>query len=78
MSKLQVTLKDPDTLYDAVEELLDEELKDLPADEAEAIREVRGEKYRAIAAKWFTYGEYLTVDIDLDKATIEVRRAAES
>lgn len=72
MSKLRVTLKDPDTLYDAVNDLLDEELAGLPDDEAEAIREVRGEKYREIAGKWFEYGEYLTVVIDLEAKTIDV------
>lgn len=73
MSKLTVTLKDPDTLYDAVNELIDEELADMPDDEADALRYVRGEKYREIASKWFEYGEYLTVVIDLQAKTIEVQ-----
>lgn len=62
--KFKVTLKDPDTLYDAITEALEGEFKDLPDDEAEAAREVRREKVDLVAAKWFEYGEYLTVEID--------------
>lgn len=72
MSKLRVTLKDPDVLYDAITELLDEELNPERPDEAIAVREVRHERYAEIASKWFQYGEYLTVVIDLEAKTIEV------
>lgn len=72
MSKIRVILKDPDALQDAINDLLDEELKDMPEDEAAAIRELRGGKYREIASKWFEYGEYLTVVIDLEAKTIDV------
>lgn len=75
--KLRVTLKDPDCVYDAVDDLLDEELKEMPEDEAEAIKEIRREKYNEIASKWFSYGEYLSVEIDLDLKTIRVLKADE-
>lgn len=70
----RVTLKDPDVLYDSINESLDEELKasGLSDDEQEAIRELRYEKISELASKWFEYGEYLTVEIDTDKETIKV------
>lgn len=68
----KVTMKDPDVLYDAICDGLDEELKDMDEDEAEAVRDIRHEKLQELASKWFEYGEYLTVEIDTDQATIRV------
>lgn len=70
----RVTMKDPDVLYDSINESLDEELKasGLSDDEQEAVRELRYEKLSEVASKWFEYGEYLTVEIDTDKETIKV------
>lgn len=70
--KFQVTLKDPDVLYDAINEALDEDLKGFDEDEANAIREIRHEKLAEMASKWFEYGEYLTVEIDTDEQSIRV------
>jgi len=54
--KFTVTMKCPDAVYDALEEL--------PVDcRSEA-------KY--MTEKWFEYGEYLTVEIDTDTSTIKV------
>lgn len=72
MSKFRVTLKDPDTLYDAISEQLDKELEKMDEDEAEAVRDIRQEKYGEIASKWFRYGEYLTVEIDTEANTCVV------
>lgn len=68
----KVTMKDPDTLYDAINDALDEELQDMPQDEAEVVRDIRMEKAQDIASEWFEYGEYLTVEIDTDAKTIRV------
>lgn len=68
----QVTMKDADVLYDAINEALDEDLKDMDEDEAELLRDLRHEKLSEVASKWFKYSEYLTVEIDSDKATIRV------
>ena len=46
-------------------------------DEAEAIRELRGNKIRELCLRWFEYGEYLRVEVDTDAETctvIPVRR----
>lgn len=74
MAIIRVTLKDPDTMYDAVQEYVEEELKksDLPEDEQEAVKELREEKYREACYVFFEYGEYLTIDIDTDKQTATV------
>lgn len=74
MPKIKVTLKDPDTMYDAVQDFVDEELKasNLPEDEQEAVKDLRVEKYSEAVGKFFEYGEYLTVEIDTDAKTARV------
>lgn len=72
MPKIKVTLKDPDVLYDAVEEQVESELQGMPDDEAEAVHDLRVEKYQEIASTWFEYGEYLTIEIDTDAKTARV------
>jgi hypothetical protein len=73
--KFKVYMKDPDSLYEAITEALNEELKDMPEDEASALREVRHEKASSVAGKWFEYGEYLTVEIDTEAGTCTVCEA---
>lgn len=72
--KIQVTMKDPDALYDAVNDAVDEDLKasGLDQEEQDAIRDIRREKHAEVVGKWFRYGEYLTVEIDTDEKTIRV------
>lgn len=68
-----VTMKDPDTLYDAISEELDQNPEPtLDDEEWEAIKEIRREKVQEIASQWFDMGEYLTVRIDTEKNTITV------
>lgn len=49
--KFQVTMKDPDSLYQALN--LDNEFTDKEREDAEKAAE-----------KWLTYGEYITIEID--------------
>lgn len=72
--KFKVYMKDPDVLYDGIDEAIDAELKasGLPEDEQEALREIRHEKASDVASTWFQYGEYLTVEIDTEAETIRV------
>ena len=79
MAKIRVTMKDPDSLYDAVQEHVEEELKNsgLPEDEQEILQEARQEKYNEIAGKFFEYGEYLTVEIDTETQEARVVSASE-
>lgn len=72
--KIKVTMKDPDTMHDAVQEAVAREVKamGLPEDEEEQLIELRCEKVREKMYKWFEYGEYLTVEVDTDSMTATV------
>lgn len=70
--KLYVTMKDTDTLYEAEREFSKEDIKHLSTDEQELLLERRTEKLGAITNRWFEYGEYLTVEIDIEDESIRV------
>lgn len=75
--KFKVQMKDPDVLHDSIQEAVENELKGqgvgvTAPDEVEALSEIRRDKVRALCAKWFRYGEYLTVEIDTDADTCVV------
>jgi hypothetical protein len=68
--KIRVTLKDPDTMQDAVDEAVSREPKPVGVSKAEweDIREARADRIKsAISDKWMDYGEYLIVDFDVDE-----------
>jgi len=65
--KFTVSMKDPDTLDDAIHDAVHSAVNEMPGldDEArEAVQEKRMETVRELASKWFEYGEYLRVEID--------------
>lgn len=73
--KIQITMKDPDTLHDAIREAVEEELSLIPSItdvERDELLEGRCERLNEIASKWFKYGEYLTVELDSDANTCAV------
>ena len=72
--KVKVFIKDTDVLQDAVEESVDDELKNsgLAEDEQEAVRELRIEKALDVANTWWEYGEYITVEFDTEAITARV------
>jgi hypothetical protein len=71
--KIKVTMKDPDTLDDAISDAVSAtDVALMDGDEQEAVAEIRMQKARALASKWFEYGEYLTVEIDTDAGTCVV------
>lgn len=72
--KFRVTMKDPDTLQDAIVEAVKKSLADLglDEDELEPLIERRSEKVGDVCKKWFGYGEYLTVEVDTDAKTCTV------
>ena len=73
--KFQVTMKDPDTLSDAIDEAVHKSMRDSPAlsdSEREAAEEVRANNVRGLCMRWFRYSECLTVEIDTDKQTCTV------
>jgi hypothetical protein len=70
--KIKIYLKDPDTLYDSINESVDSLKLDLPEEELDAIKELRKEQYREIADDWFEYGEYVTLELDTDTREMRV------
>lgn len=76
--KFRVTMKDPDTLHDAISEAIAAELAEnetLDDDEKESIVESRREKLKDLCDEWFKYSEYLTVEIDTTAKTCVVVKA---
>lgn len=73
--KFQVTMKDPDSLHDAIDEAVKQDLSTvvgLDDEDKESIAEIRADRVREIAERWFEYGEYLTVEIDTEAKTCTV------
>jgi hypothetical protein len=73
--KFKVQMKDPDTLYDAMRDAIGEDVREIPGlsdQEREAVQEKRQEAVSELCAKWFEYGEYLTVEIDTEAQTCVV------
>lgn len=73
--KFRVTMKDPDTLHDAVDEAALESVKGitgLSLAERAACRDLRAQEFQKLASKWFEYGEYLVVEIDTEAQTCVV------
>lgn len=73
--KIRITLKDPDRIYEAVEDTVRESLKglhDLEDDEKAAIMESRSEKTWAILERYIQFQEYITVEFDTDTNSARV------
>lgn len=71
----RVTFKDPDGPYDDIREAAKNAAGAIPGiddDERQAIVEARVEKLRKLTARWFEFGEYVTIEIDTDKMTATV------
>jgi hypothetical protein len=69
--KILVTMKDPDTLYDAIKETADAlpMIDGLTPGEMALVRERRAEEARTVCYRWFERGEYLTVEVDTEAET---------
>lgn len=79
--KIRVTLKDPDTMHDAVDEAFEKLAKPegVDAEEWADIREARAAKAKEdISNRWMEYGEYLEVEFDLDAKTATVLSTAKT
>ena len=75
--KIRVTLKDPDTMHDAVREAVTAEVEanfeSLSKSERNSLIDSRVEEHTDIIIKdWMRYGEYLTVEFDTEKLTATV------
>lgn len=76
--KFRVTMKDPDTLHDAIKDAVKEDLNKMASDlkldddERHTITESRIMKVGDLCSTWFKWSEYLTVEIDTDAKTCVV------
>ena len=75
--KIKVTMKDPDTMQDAVREAvaLAVDAMKLSPDEKEVLTDARTAKEQSKMAKWFEHGEYLAVEFDTETMTATVLEA---
>jgi nitrogen regulatory protein PII-like uncharacterized protein len=75
MMKFQITMKDPDGVYDCMKDAAKEaaeQVTGVDEDEREGLVETKMEKIQKLAKQWFEYGEYLTVEIDTEAKTCVV------
>jgi hypothetical protein len=72
--KILVTMKDPDTLYDAIKDATDAlpMIEGLTPGEMALVRERRAQEARTVCHRWFEHGEYLTVEVDTETETCVV------
>lgn len=73
--KFMVTFKDPDTLDDAIKDAVTEEVENiggLSKKEQTLLVEERAKRVAERVAKWFEFGEYLRVEVDLEADTCTV------
>ena len=73
--KFRVTMKDPDTLDDAIRDAVKAEVAEIQGiddDERENLIQSRGEGIGDKCRQWFEYGEYLVVEIDTEANTATV------
>jgi hypothetical protein len=73
--KIKVTLKDPDTMQDAVRDAVTRDVKalGLSARESALLIEDRTENESTeITHRWMEYGEYLSVEFDTEAGTATV------
>lgn len=73
--KIKVTLKDPDTMHDAVRDAVTRDVKalGLSARESQLLINDRFEQESSeISDRWMEYGEYLTVEFDTIAKTARV------
>lgn len=69
--KFRVTMKDPDTLSDAINEAAKKMLAAVEGmdTDRELLVERRCEELSTLANNWFEYGEYVTIEIDTEAKT---------
>lgn len=73
--KFKVTMKDPDTLGDAISDAVIADLRTIEGlddEDRKTLFDQRREAVSKITSKWFEYGEYLTIEIDTDAQTATV------
>lgn len=78
MKDVRITFNDPDSIRDAVDAIITDEVKaisGLSKKEAEGIIQSRSKEVREKLSKWIKKGQLLTVDFDLCKGTATISTA---
>ena len=73
--KIRILFKDPDGVYEAIEEAVKksvQQMPDLDKDEREVLVETRREHQGNLLSKFIEYGEYLHVEFDTVAGTATV------
>jgi hypothetical protein len=70
--KLKITLKDPDGVYDAIQDAVKASLKEIEGLDKEELIENRHEKLGEQCEYWIKHGEYVTIEIDTEANTAVV------
>jgi hypothetical protein len=71
--KINVMLKDPDGVYDSIEQAVEASLPDgLSAREKAALAEARREETSEALRKWIEHGEYVSIEFDTEAMTATV------
>ena len=73
--KIVITLKDPDGVWDSIEEAVRvsiESLEGIDDEEREDLQELRFEQAREDCSKFIEYSEYVTIEIDTEAGTATV------
>lgn len=74
---IRLELKDPDGVYESIRNHVTKSLKDtegLTEEEVNSLTEERHEMLSEILQEWVTYGEYVTVEINLETKETKVCR----
>ena len=71
--KFTITLKDPDAIFDGIDEAAVASLpQGLPPDEASALANIRQKKLEVFVNDFVKNGEYVVVEFDTDARTARV------
>jgi hypothetical protein len=74
--KFRVTLKTPDALIDAISAAINDAVENVEdVEERAELKCQQEEQISRLCSKWFSYGEYLTVEINTETKTCVVVEA---
>jgi Arc/MetJ-type ribon-helix-helix transcriptional regulator len=78
--KFRVYMKDPDGVYESIDDAVQKSVRDLPLSPKEraAVAEERHDALRAACREWFEHGEYLVVEVDTEAKTCRVVPCSEA
>ncbi len=75
--KIVITMKDPDGVWESVDAAVHAEIQRrgiTDPDEAEALGPIFRKRIMAAVARWFSYNEYVSVELDTEADTCVVVR----